>query len=56
MYEPTFKGGDDLFDSKVTKDLQWFKENSDVIIANRWNKDLDNVKNKVYTRDLYSRD
>ncbi len=56
VYEPTFKGGDDFFDSKVTKDLQWFKENSDVIIANRWNKDLDNVKNKVYTRDLYSRD
>lgn len=56
VYEPTFKGGDDFFDSKVTKDLQWFKENSDVIIANRWNKDLDDVKNKVYTRDLYSRD
>lgn len=56
VYEPTFKGGDDFFNSKVTKDLQWFKENSDVIIANRWNKDLEDVKDKVYTRDLYSRD
>ncbi len=56
VYEPTFKGGDDFFNSKVTKDLQWFKENSDVIIANRWNTDLDDVKDKVYTRDLYSRD
>lgn len=56
VYEPTFKGGDDFFNSKVTKDLQWFKENSDVIIANRWNKDLEDVKEKVYTRDLYSRD
>lgn len=56
VYEPTFKGGDDFFNSKVTKDLKWFKENSDVIIANRWNTDLDDVKDKVYTRDLYSRD
>lgn len=56
VYEPTFKGGDDFFNSKVTKDLEWFKANSDVIIANRWNKDLDDVKEKVYTRDLYSRD
>ncbi len=56
VYEPTFKGGDDFFNSKVTKDLQWFKENSDVIIANRWNTDLEDVKEKVYTRDLYSRD
>ncbi len=56
VYEPTFKSGDDFFNSKVTKDLKWFKENSDVIIANRWNKELEDVKNKVYTRDLYSRD
>lgn len=56
VYEPTFKGGDDFFNSKVTKDLKWFKENSDVIIANRWNTDLEDVKDKVYTRDLYSRD
>lgn len=56
VYEPTFKGGDDFFNSKVTKDLHWFKENSDVIIANRWNKDLEDVEDKVYTRDLYSRD
>lgn len=56
VYEPTFKDGDDFFNSKVTKDLEWFKANSDVIIANRWNKDLNDVKEKVYTRDLYSRD
>ena len=56
VYEPTFTGGDNFFNSKVTKDLQWFKANSDVIIANRWNTDLDDVKDKVYTRDLYSRD
>lgn len=56
VYEPTFKSGDDFFNSKVTKDLKWFKANSDVIIANRWNKELEDVKNKVYTRDLYSRD
>lgn len=56
VYEPTFTGGDDFFNSKVTKDLKWFKANSDVIIANRWNTDLDDVKDKVYTRDLYSRD
>lgn len=56
VYEPTFKSGDDFFNSKVTKDLKWFKANSDVIIANRWNTDLDDVKDKVYTRDLYSRD
>lgn len=56
VYEPTFKSGDDFFNSKVTKDLQWFKANSDIILANRWNTDLDDVKDKVYTRDLYSRD
>lgn len=56
VYEPTFKSGDDFFNSKVTKDLQWFKANSDIILANRWNKELEDVKNKVYTRDLYSRD
>lgn len=56
VYEPTFKSGDNFFNSKVTKDLKWFKANSDVIIANRWNTDLDDVKDKVYTRDLYSRD
>lgn len=56
VYEPTFTGGDNFFNSKVTKDLQWFKANSDIILANRWNKELEDVKNKVYTRDLYSRD
>lgn len=56
VYEPTFTDGDNFFNSKVTKDLQWFKANSDIILANRWNKELEDVKNKVYTRDLYSRD
>ena len=56
VYEPTFKGTDGFFNSQVTKDLKWFKENTDIIIANRWNSELEDVKEKVYTRDLYSRD
>ena len=55
IYEPTYNE-DDFFNSKVIKDLDEFKNASDVIIANRLSDELKDVKEKVYTRDLYSRD
>lgn len=55
IYEPTFNGTD-FFNSEVTKDLDAFKKECDVIIANRLSADIADVKDKVYTRDLYSRD
>ncbi len=55
IYEPTYKQ-DDFFNSKVIRDFEEFKQMSDVIIANRMTDDLLSVKEKVYTRDLYSRD
>ena len=55
IYEPTYNE-DDFFNSKVIKDLDEFKKVSDVIIANRLSDELKDVKEKVYTRDLYSRD
>lgn len=55
VYEPTMKE-DSFFNSRVIKDIEEFKKISDVIIANRNNKDLDSVIDKVYTRDLYFRD
>ena len=55
IYEPTYKQ-EDFFNSKVIRDLEEFKQMSDVIIANRMTDDLLSVKEKVYTRDLYSRD
>ena len=55
VYEPTLKE-DNFFNSKVIKDLEEFKNISDVIIANRMEEKLSDVKEKVYTRDLYARD
>lgn len=62
VYEPTFPGIEDgenapeFFGSEVTADLDEFKSKADLIIANRWNSDLKDVADKVYTRDLYKRD